>query len=237
MKIHEFNIKKGIYKFELDEIETDFHAHPTFEMVYSKNGGIEIETSQEKFSNVHFGIIGPNIPHKISSQKGDVMMVMVECNLEYMFQFLSTFDIHLKDGIFIEKEGEDRTFVINEIANLLREKCIPIASDDRVNKSLDYLNQSSSEYKTLMTELKSLTNLSDSRLSHLFKEELGISIKKYFVWSKLKRAFEKVLYDNKNMYEASIELGFYDQAHLSKAFKQMLGISPSDVYNSRMIQV
>ena len=57
------------------------------------------------------------------------------------------------------------------------------------------------------------------------------------MWSKLKKAFESVVREDKNMYEASIANGFYDQAHLSKAFRQMLGISPSDVYNSRMLQV
>ena len=84
--------------------------------------------------------------------------------------------------------------------------------------------------------LKSKTNLLESRLSHLFKSEMGISLKKYLVWSRLKKAFELVIAGKMNMYEASIESGFYDQAHLSKAFKQILGIAPSESYNSRMIQ-
>mgnify|MGYP000731222553 CR=1 FL=1 len=162
---------------------------------------------------------------------------MVECNSNYLREILSKFEIQLLAEVFVEKQKINREAVIGEIINKVRNSEIPIATDMRVIKSLNYLNNSSSEYKTLMNELKSQINLSDSRLSHLFKEEVGISIKRYFVWSKLKRAFKKVLTENKNMYQASIEVGFYDQAHLSKAFKQVLGISPSDVYNSRTLQV
>ena len=36
MKIHKFDTRKGIYQFELNEIETDFHSHPTFEILLSE---------------------------------------------------------------------------------------------------------------------------------------------------------------------------------------------------------
>ena len=162
---------------------------------------------------------------------------MIECSSDALLKILSNYGIQFKEGVFAEHQKENRKPLINQIVNEFRKSIRPIVADDRINKALDYMNNSSFEYKMMMNELKSLTNLSDSRLSHLFKEEVGISIKKYLVWSKLKRAFEKVLNENKNMYEASIEIGFYDQPHLSKAFKQIFGISPSDVYNSSMIQV
>lgn len=237
MKIHEFDIKKGIYKFELNDIETEFHSHPTFEILFSKDGRIEIETNKCKYSNLSFAIIEPNTLHKIKNDKNDIVVLMVECNSNYLREILSNFDIQLFEGIFIESQKINREPVISEIICKLRKSAISIVTDIRVIKSLNYLNNSSSEYTILMTELKSQVNLSDSRLSHLFKEEIGISIKKYFVWSKLKRAFKKVLNENKTMYQASIEVGFYDQAHLSKAYKQVLGITPSYVYNSRTLQV
>ncbi|WP_367281876.1 AraC family transcriptional regulator [Tunicatimonas pelagia] len=37
-------------------------------------------------------------------------------------------------------------------------------------------------------------------------------------------------------FSASLTCGFYDQAHFSKTFKERLGISPSEAYNSRMLQ-
>ncbi|MEO1262852.1 MAG: helix-turn-helix transcriptional regulator [Bacteroidota bacterium] len=237
MKIHEFDTGKGIYRFELNEMKTDFHAHPVFEIMLSKNGGIDLETKNSKFSNVSLAIVAPNQPHKVEYKKSSVLILMVECNTAYLQKLLSKFNIELSDGIYTDNQASDKTAFVDKIINAIYNSNVTTAADERIQKSLDYLNSASSDYKALMQNLKLITHLSDSRLSHLFKKETGTSIKKYFVWSKLKRAFEKVVRGEKNMFEASIEHGFYDQAHLSKAFKQMFGIAPSDVYNSRMLQV
>ncbi len=34
----------------------------------------------------------------------------------------------------------------------------------------------------------------------------------------------------------SIESGFFDQAHMIKSFKSVLGVNPSKAYNSRTLQ-
>ena len=237
MKVHEFDINKGIYKFELDEIQTEIHSHPAFEIMFSRSGGIELEIENCKYRNIALAIIEPHKPHKVKYQKDKILVLMIECNGEHLQKLLSKFDILLSKGIYVDNQTNDITEIIEEIVESCYNSNIPIVMDERIQKCLNFLNTTSSDYKTIIKELKLRTHLSDSRLSHLFKEEIGTSIKKYFVWSKLKKAFDQVVRGEKNMYEASIENGFYDQAHLSKAFKQMLGISPSDVYNSRMLQV
>jgi len=237
MKIHEFNIEKGIYKFELDEMSTHRHAHPAFELIFSKSGGINLEVGNHQFQEVSMAIIAPNIPHKIAFQGDHILVLMMECNAEYFSSLLSIFNISLTEGYFIDKQVQNRQGLIDEIYFSLRNTDKAITSDERIQNCLTFLNSTRSDYSDLMTDLKQISHLSDSRLSHLFKQEVGISIKKYYVWSKLKRAFQEVIQEEKNMYEAALENGFYDQAHLSNAFKQLLGVPPSEVYNSRMIQV
>lgn len=241
MKIHEFNIEKGIYKFELGEMKTEIHSHPAFEIMFSKNGGIDLEVENCKYRNVSLAIIEPNTPHKIEFKKANVIVLMIECNVAYLKKRLLDFDIVLSEGVYAGNKSNDNQEFIEEIIFSVCHTQITIALDERVQKALNYLNNTlnntSSDYKEIMKDLKLRTHLSESRISHLFKKEIGISIKKYFVWSKLKKAFKSVVQEEKNMYDASIENGFYDQAHLSNAFKQMLGITPSDVYNSRMLQV
>ncbi len=237
MKIHKFDINKGIYQFELNELETTVHSHPAFEIIFSKNRGIELEIGNTTYLNASFVILEPNTLHKVKYNEANVLVVMMECNTVFLQKFLSKFDINLSKGVYVEKEVKDRTVLIQELIDTFYHSKLSMATDERIQQCLEHLNSSSSTYTTLIEDLKSKTYLSDSRLSHLFKQELGISIKKYYVWSNLKKAFKAVIYDEKNMYQAAIENGFYDQAHLSKAFKQMLGITPSDVYNSRTLQV
>ena len=106
----------------------------------------------------------------------------------------------------------------------------------RVHKCIGYLQTENFDRRELMDRLMVEVHLSPSRLSHLFRAEMGISLKKYLVWSRLKRTLQFVLKERHNLYAASLRAGFYDQAHLSRAFKDMLGLPPSAVYNSRTVQ-
>ena len=236
MKLLEFNRQKGIYRFQLEEVNTVFHAHPAIEFIFSKTGGVKIETPTASFENVFFAIINTNIKHRVIAQKDAIDLTMLEANSEFLSKILHQFDIKLRNGVYIETSTSNKIDLTESLSTLYHQELIPMTNDLRIQECLDYLNSTASDYKQMIGVLKSKTNLSESRLSHIFKEEIGISIKKYLVWSRLKKAFQLVIDQNISMYEAALQSGFYDQAHLSKAFKQMLGLKPSEVYNSRMLQ-
>jgi AraC-like DNA-binding protein len=88
-----------------------------------------------------------------------------------------------------------------------------------------------------MKTLQGVVFLSESRLSHLFKENIGISLKKYLLWNKLKKTVKQHLTEKEDLFTSLIKAGFYDQPHFSKAFKTMLGVKPTKAYNSRTLQV
>ena len=67
MKIHAFDLQKGFYKFEVDEIETQFHEHPTAEFIFFESGDLTVETSQNIYEGCRFVIIKPNVKHRIKT--------------------------------------------------------------------------------------------------------------------------------------------------------------------------
>lgn len=70
--------------------------------------------------------------------------------------------------------------------------------------------------------------LSPSRLSHLFKESLGISLVQ---WRELQRIAEskKLLYfSNISILNIAKSLGYKDPLYFSKIFKKHTGLSPSE---------
>jgi AraC family transcriptional regulator len=73
-----------------------------------------------------------------------------------------------------------------------------------------------------------LVGLSDSRLRHLFKEQVGMSPSKYLLWLKLQRAV-RYLDNERSLTEAAHAGGFSDSAHLARTFRRTFGISPSDL--------
>lgn len=70
--------------------------------------------------------------------------------------------------------------------------------------------------------------LSEDRLSHLFSEELGISFRRFVLWMRLQRAARE-LAGGHTLAKAAAEAGFADGAHLTRTFRSMFGIAPSEV--------
>lgn len=110
--------------------------------------------------------------------------------------------------------------------------------DERIASALIALRNS-----TLLTESRPLgylaqkVNLSEGRLRHLFREQIGVTIQQYWIGYRLFvaiRRFNLCI----SLIEIAHEAGFADLAHFSKAFRYSFGINPSlAAKNSRSVQV
>ncbi|MFK0231863.1 AraC family transcriptional regulator [Streptomyces vinaceus] len=69
--------------------------------------------------------------------------------------------------------------------------------------------------------------LSESRLAHLFRSELGLPFRPYVLWLRLMRAAELASRGH-SLTDAAHGAGFADGAHLSRVWRRMFGIPPSD---------
>jgi AraC-like DNA-binding protein len=76
--------------------------------------------------------------------------------------------------------------------------------------------------QTLANEL----NVSPTWLSHRFAQEVGLPLRRYVVWLRLRRAVESVL-RGASWTQAAHAAGFSDSAHLSRSFRENFGISPT----------
>ena len=70
-------------------------------------------------------------------------------------------------------------------------------------------------------------------LSNLFSSMEGITLEQYVIRQKIERAKELLLYDELNLSQIAIELGYSSVAHLSAQFKKITGFTPSDLKKSR----
>ena len=237
MKIFNFDIERGVYSFEFSDLETELHAHPVVEIISATEGHFSIELDSRRKDDLTFAIIDANTKHKVSSHRAVLSILMVECNNSLLANYLSGRGVEIKkDGLFAKSNFPSKNKLIAEVHNLANTTDLKSPIDLRIKESITYIQENEIEYKSLMTILTSKVFLSESRLSHLFKQHVGISIKKYLVWDKLRKAVSRYLMDQGSLTEVSLQSGFFDQAHLSKSFKSQLGISPSKAYNSRILQ-
>ena len=237
MKILEFDIKKGVFHYITYDLEVDTHSHPAVEFIKAKKGTFSIETDFGKQNNLNFAIIDANIKHKMTSEQNEIEFLLIECNNAKLKEYLFNRDIELKNGVFTSTDLTHTVNLIDEIINHLANQNLKLTNDKRIYNCIEVIETENLQYKELLSTLTSKVFLSESRLSHLFKKNVGISIKKYLLWNRLKYALKFLLTEETNLKEASFEAGFSDQAHLTKTFKSFLGINPVKVFNSRTIQL
>ena len=66
------------------------------------------------------------------------------------------------------------------------------------------------------------------------KRNLGLTPHKFHLQNRIRKA-QTLLFTNKSVTEASVNTGFYDQSHFDRAFKNIVGISPTEFLASSKI--
>lgn len=100
-------------------------------------------------------------------------------------------------------------------------------ADERIAKLVCEIR----DYKHLEDTISDIAKqccLSESRLSHIFKESMGISLKGYLSLSQVRYAY-KLITEGKSITYAALEAGFGSSAHLAAVCKSRMGISVSGV--------
>ena len=79
-----------------------------------------------------------------------------------------------------------------------------------------------------LTTLAACAGLSPSRFLHLFKAETGVPLRRYRIWSRMGAAV-RASGEGASLTEAAHAAGFASSAHFSSAFRDMFGMTPSEL--------
>ncbi len=81
-----------------------------------------------------------------------------------------------------------------------------------------------------LRDLSTLACLSPDRLTHVFASQVGVSIKCYALWTKVRCAGQQ-LPAHRSLTEVALASGFADAAHMSRTFQRYFGVAPSFLTN------
>ena len=232
MQILSFDIDRGVYHFNLSGLETGTHSHPATELIIAKHGSFTLETASGAKENLSSAIIAPNTPHSFHGTDADCHFLMFEW---HDFAYIAH-SAGFSSGQNIS--GSDKPVDLSKITAFANALSKPKRSADaRINTCLDILDQQTAGTSKPLEYLSSRVHLSPGRLSHLFKQEVGISLRKYVNWALLRNTISYFLHSGSTLTDSSLNAGFYDSPHFTRHFKQYFGVRPSLPYNSQIVQV
>ena len=204
MTVVDFNIEMGLYIFKFDSFETEFHSHPTIEIIIAEKGTFTLCTGNRTYDQLKFAIINANQKHKLLATNCELKLLMIEHHTSLVLDIFEQNDIFLNDGFYCNAFNDDVNFIVDEIVQKVLNGELFLNYDNRIGLIISYLNKNDVEYHQMLSTLKTVTNLSESRLSHLFKSNLGISLKRYLIWNKLKFTIKQHLHKQEDLFSCLI---------------------------------
>jgi AraC-like DNA-binding protein len=111
--------------------------------------------------------------------------------------------------------------------DLLARVATPVAAElhPSVRAAVAYLADVAPEVARL-GEAAAETGISPSRLTHVFKRQIGIPLRRFALWVRTKRAVEEFLASG-SLTEAAHAAGFSDASHFCRTFRALFGLRPS----------
>ncbi|WP_226669713.1 helix-turn-helix domain-containing protein [Metabacillus litoralis] len=121
------------------------------------------------------------------------------------------------------------------LANYLHQQnSSTVLLDSRIKEAVDYVTENYNQ-QIQVKELAKHVSLSPSRLSHLYKEQVGESIIETVKKIRLKQAERLLLHTTRTINEISHEVGYQTPDYFTRIFTDYFGESPSAYRKKRRV--
>lgn len=156
---------------------------------------------------------------------------MIESPIIWQY-LLGSFQIMQRDQALNSLQAEERWFETLKplLANLCRKQTSDITKGQLNLAQLTKVKEfcrANLENKIILDQLADLCDLSRYQFLRKFEKRVGITPHNWLTQFRLEQACSELRKGKKPVVDIATEVGFYDQSHFSKAFKQAYGVAPS----------
>lgn len=141
----------------------------------------------------------------------------------------------LGDTLLTLPQAENPAALVVDFLAHLRHLASPPPLDARIAACCTWLRDDPEPAPTMAT-LAQQAQLSESRFRHLFREQMGVTLKRYLLHLKCQRALS-LWRSGMNFTELAVLAGFYDQPHLNRTLRAMFDALPSGYARGQTVQV
>jgi len=229
MPIELFNINEGYTVFTESDYRTKKHTHYAIEIVCCKEGTFNVTTAVSNHTNITSVIIPSNLPHRFSCLGTTCNLLFLDPLSPLGSHFRKQYRLVSQNDAIANPPGLNRFYKKGNFniswMKRYREGGTPADLDFRIRNCLQEIDARITDQSIPLSQLSEASFLSESRLSHLFKEQIGISIHQCILWKKILVAVVKAR-EGYSLTACAHYAGFSDSAHFCKVYARMFGINP-----------
>ena len=173
-----------------------------------------------------------NFQNQIFNIKEIIALPNIIDDLDINQDFFKLFNFLQKDTDVIEKELKVFNFfkkIFNK--NIDEKNFLKIDETSKLAKEFkEYIEQNISSKLTLSKIAEEL-NVSAFHIIRVCNQNFGLSANAYIVNKRVHRA-KKLISDGVDISQAAVDVGFYDQSHLTNVFKKVFALTPKAYQNN-----
>ena len=210
------------------------HSHMAAHIIISMVGSMKVQCAGAEY--LCRGILVPSgISHAVDTQGNAVLVFLYDCTTEVAQQIREVSCIpeeickeivqlyadmeSVSDSYFgFEKTVLSWLGIIGAAANV---------TDERIQTAMKFIRAKSTE-KVTCQEVAAAVHLSQSRFSHLFREQVGMTFAAYLIYQRILYVYTRML-RGASITEAALEAGFSSSAHFADVNRRVFGTSASTI--------
>jgi len=220
----------------------DIPSHLALHLIVGLGGGLHCTVAGVGF-DADAVFIASDIPHTAYSDSGEMLVFLFDSTSRYAYEINRRF-LHGNSHACLDSERVQKIISLWKahldsirdadraiLEYLCLSKDSDLQLDERVAEVLTILKEMDEVPEDAVNYLCGRVCLSQSQLSHLFKENLGISLSRYLAWEKMRKGYIR-FQQYGNITEAAMRAGFDSPSHFAATCKRMFGISFSEYTKS-----
>lgn len=234
----------GYWLLVSDGLSNRRHRHVAASLLYGLDGPLRIEIDGT-WHQVEGALVGPEVAQALDSSQGRVLVVHIDPDHEFWRPFAR--GLQGRDFVSLPREAWqpqrlDAALARGDAAALqgwLASVAEPMGPgtplDARVRETAQKLRADMPERLDL-SALAQHAGLSASRLTHLFKAETGVTLRRFLLHLKVERALHS-WQPGMTVAQLATAAGFYDQPHLVRTVREMFDALPSSLLTTKNLRV
>jgi len=214
------------------------HSHHSVQLIMALRGHLLIRGGAKgEWRKCGAALVRPDAAHEVDARSTTVLIGFVDSESELGTALVERIEGEIccipENRVARWRAALGPTLTESRVERWVRTELLhrhrAVRIHPRVNRVLKYLREKLGvSYDFSLKTLSAVSGLSQSRFMHVFTESVGVPLRPYVLWLRVQRASCDLM-AGASATSAAHNAGFSDAAHLTRTFRKMLGMTPTDL--------